>query len=128
MNYNMDHMIWMIITICRCASSGASYLRKVTLVVSPAPGSRVHFQNRLSKIKGDSLGVCVCFCPMKRILYTLQFHPQLADYTFVSFQYLPVCLSKVFYEEELDVPLVLFNEVLDHVLRIDRIFRQPQVS
>ena len=34
---------------------------------------------------------------------------------------------KVFYEEELDVPLVLFNEVLDHVLRIDRIFRQPQV-
>lgn len=34
----------------------------------------------------------------------------------------------MFYEEELDVPLVLFNEVLDHVLRIDRIFRQPQVS
>ncbi|XP_078728003.1 cytoplasmic dynein 1 heavy chain 1-like isoform X1 [Lampetra fluviatilis] len=33
---------------------------------------------------------------------------------------------KVFYEEELDVPLVLFNEVLEHVLRIDRIFRQPQ--
>ena len=33
---------------------------------------------------------------------------------------------KVFYEEELDVPLVLFNEVIDHVLRIDRIFRQPQ--
>ncbi|XP_066987022.1 dynein heavy chain, cytoplasmic isoform X2 [Macrobrachium rosenbergii] len=33
---------------------------------------------------------------------------------------------KVFYEEELDVPLVLFNEVLDHVLRIDRIYRQPQ--
>ena len=35
---------------------------------------------------------------------------------------------KVFYEEELDVPLVLFNEVLDHVLRIDRIFKQTQVS
>ena len=34
---------------------------------------------------------------------------------------------KVFYEEELDVPLVLFDEVLDHVLRIDRIFKQPQV-
>ncbi|KRT81614.1 AAA protein, partial [Oryctes borbonicus] len=33
---------------------------------------------------------------------------------------------KVFYEEELDVPLVLFDEVLDHVLRIDRIFRQSQ--
>lgn len=35
---------------------------------------------------------------------------------------------KVFYEEELDVQLVLFNDVLDHVLRIDRIFRQPQVA
>ncbi len=35
---------------------------------------------------------------------------------------------KVFYEEELDVPLVLFNEVLDHVLRIDRIFKQNQVG
>ncbi|XP_050421392.1 dynein heavy chain, cytoplasmic isoform X3 [Adelges cooleyi] len=33
---------------------------------------------------------------------------------------------KVFYEEELDVKIVLFDEVLDHVLRIDRIFRQPQ--
>eukprot|EP01134_Creolimax_fragrantissima_P000216 CFRG0216T1 len=33
---------------------------------------------------------------------------------------------KDFYEEELDVALVLFNEVLDHVLRIDRVFRQPQ--
>ena len=37
-------------------------------------------------------------------------------------------IHQVFYEEELDVPLVLFNEVLDHVLRIDRIFRQPQVT
>ncbi|KAI8810266.1 dynein heavy chain [Cladochytrium replicatum] len=33
---------------------------------------------------------------------------------------------KVFYEEELDTPLVLFNDVLDHVLRIDRAFRQVQ--
>ncbi|XP_003378833.1 dynein heavy chain, cytoplasmic [Trichinella spiralis] len=33
---------------------------------------------------------------------------------------------RVFYEEELDVRLVFFDEVLDHVLRIDRIFRQPQ--
>lgn len=33
---------------------------------------------------------------------------------------------RMFYEEELDVPLVLFDEVLDHVLRIDRIFRQNQ--
>ena len=31
---------------------------------------------------------------------------------------------KVLHEEELDVPLVLFNEVLDYVLRIDRIFHQ----
>ncbi|KAJ2451292.1 dynein heavy chain [Coemansia sp. RSA 2336] len=33
---------------------------------------------------------------------------------------------RVFYEEELDVPLVLFDEALDHVLRIDRVLRQPQ--
>lgn len=33
---------------------------------------------------------------------------------------------KTFCEEELDVPLILFNDVLDHVLRIDRVFRQPQ--
>lgn len=33
---------------------------------------------------------------------------------------------KTFHEEELDVPLVLFDEVLDHVLRLDRIFQQNQ--
>jgi len=33
---------------------------------------------------------------------------------------------KVFYEEELDVPLVLFDDVLEHVLRIDRVFKQVQ--
>ena len=33
---------------------------------------------------------------------------------------------KTFCEEELDVPLVLFDDVLDHVLRIDRVFRQSQ--
>ena len=33
---------------------------------------------------------------------------------------------KLFCEEELDVKLVLFDAVLDHVLRIDRVFRQSQ--
>jgi dynein heavy chain 1 len=33
---------------------------------------------------------------------------------------------RIFHEEELDVQLVLFNDVLDHVLRIDRVFRQIQ--
>lgn len=33
---------------------------------------------------------------------------------------------KTFCEEEVDVPLVLFNDVLEHVLRIDRVYRQPQ--
>uniref|UniRef100_A0A7E4ZT92 Dynein heavy chain, cytoplasmic n=1 Tax=Panagrellus redivivus TaxID=6233 RepID=A0A7E4ZT92_PANRE len=33
---------------------------------------------------------------------------------------------RTFYEEELDVKLVLFDQLVDHVLRIDRIFRQPQ--
>jgi dynein heavy chain 1 len=32
---------------------------------------------------------------------------------------------KVFYEEELDVKLVIFDEVLEHILRIDRVLRQP---
>nr|CCA15174.1 Cytoplasmic dynein 1 heavy chain 1 putative [Albugo laibachii Nc14] len=32
---------------------------------------------------------------------------------------------RVFYEEELNVPLVVFDSVLDHVLRIDRVLRQP---
>eukprot|EP00934_Nitzschia_sp_Nitz4_P009291 Nitzschia sp. Nitz4//scaffold6_size259037//29898//42524//NITZ4_001045-RA/size259037-augustus-gene-0.315-mRNA-1//-1//CDS//3329556806//9281//frame0 len=32
---------------------------------------------------------------------------------------------RVFYEEELDVPLVVFDEVLEHILRIDRVLRQP---
>jgi dynein heavy chain 1 len=30
-----------------------------------------------------------------------------------------------FYEEELNVPLVVFDSVIDHILRIDRVLRQP---
>ena len=30
-----------------------------------------------------------------------------------------------FYEEELNVPLVVFDSVMDHILRIDRVLRQP---
>lgn len=33
---------------------------------------------------------------------------------------------KTFCEEEVDTPVILFNDVLEHVLRIDRVFRQPQ--
>jgi len=33
---------------------------------------------------------------------------------------------RVFYEEELDVPVVLFDDVLAHILRLDRVFRQPR--
>ncbi|KAK7206778.1 dynein heavy chain, N-terminal region 1-domain-containing protein [Myxozyma melibiosi] len=33
---------------------------------------------------------------------------------------------QTFCEEELDVPLVLYDDALDHILRIDRVFRQPQ--
>jgi dynein heavy chain 1 len=33
---------------------------------------------------------------------------------------------RTFYEEEMDVQLVLFDDVLNHVLRIDRVFRQTQ--
>ena len=38
----------------------------------------------------------------------------------------PKARLMVFCEEELDVPLMLLNEVLGEVLRIERIFRQPQ--
>jgi hypothetical protein len=40
----------------------------------------------------------------------------------------PHARLRVFYEEELDVPLVLFNDVLDHVLRIDRPSTHPRHS
>ena len=30
-----------------------------------------------------------------------------------------------FYDEELNVPLVVFDSVLDHILRIDRVLKQP---
>ncbi|KAG9509180.1 Dynein heavy chain, cytoplasmic, partial [Fragariocoptes setiger] len=43
-----------------------------------------------------------------------------------ALRYFTSARLKEFCEEELDVELVLFNEVLDHVLRIDRVFRQPQ--
>lgn len=33
---------------------------------------------------------------------------------------------RAFCEEELDVKLCLFDQMLDHILRIDRIYRQPQ--
>jgi dynein heavy chain 1 len=32
---------------------------------------------------------------------------------------------KTFYEEALDVPLVVFDDVLEHVLRIDNVLRHP---
>lgn len=32
---------------------------------------------------------------------------------------------KTFYEEELNVPLVIFDDVLEHILRIDRVLKQP---
>ncbi len=31
---------------------------------------------------------------------------------------------RIFYEEEMDVPLILFDDALEHVLRIDRVLRQ----
>jgi dynein heavy chain 1, cytosolic len=32
---------------------------------------------------------------------------------------------RIFYEEQLNVPIVVFDEVLDHILRINRVLRQP---
>ncbi|KAK9472278.1 dynein heavy chain, N-terminal region 1-domain-containing protein [Dipodascopsis tothii] len=54
----------------------------------------------------------------------------------LSKHYVPVGLDELrafvrsrfrtFCEEEVDVPLVLYDDSLDHILRIDRVFRQPQ--
>ena len=76
------------------------------------------------------------FCPQPPPFQAALARPILYS-NWLSKDYLPVeqeelreyvqARLKVFYEEELDVPLVLFNEVLDHVLRIDRIFKQNQV-
>lgn len=54
----------------------------------------------------------------------------------ISRHYLPVNQAELrdfvkarlrtFCEEEVDIPLVLYDDALDHVLRIDRVFRQPQ--
>ena len=68
--------------------------------------------------KDKSLGRPILFSNWLSKNYIPVGREELRDYTKARL--------KVFYEEELDVPLVLFNEVLDHVLRIDRIFRQPQ--
>lgn len=55
-------------------------------------------------------------------LIFLNFEPR-----FVSWSFVIIHPLQGFYEEELDVQLVLFDQMLDHVLRIDRIYRQPQV-
>jgi dynein heavy chain 1 len=33
---------------------------------------------------------------------------------------------RVFYEEEMDMELILYKDAIDHLLRIDRVLRQPQ--
>jgi len=33
---------------------------------------------------------------------------------------------RILYEEELNVPIVVFDSVLGHILRIDRVMRQPK--
>ena len=50
------------------------------------------------------------------------------DYQFVESEMLRDFVKarlKVFQEEELDVELVVFDDVLEHVLRIDRVLKQP---
>jgi len=73
-----------------------------------------HFPN----IQKESLARPILFSNWLTKEYTNVGRNELRDYVKARL--------KVFYEEELDVPLVLFNEVLDHILRIDRVFRQPQ--
>lgn len=56
-------------------------------------------------------------------LFSSVFHP---TPTSLPHGYAPShTLIQIFYEEELDVPLVIFDDVLEHVLRIDGVLRQP---
>ena len=70
-------------------------------------------------------GVEVSQCLQRPLLYsnwlnrTYQSTPREELRTFVAAR------LKVFYEEELDVPLVIFDDVLEHVLRIDNVLRHP---
>ena len=63
--------------------------------------------------KEESLARPILFSNWRSKNHTPVERGKLRDYTKAR--------HKMFYEEELDVPLVLFNEELDHVLRIDRI-------
>jgi len=50
------------------------------------------------------------------------------DYVSVQYEELKQYIEgrlKTFYEEELNVQLVVFDTVVDHILRIDRVLRQP---
>jgi dynein heavy chain 1, cytosolic len=70
-------------------------------------------------------GVDIAQCLQRPLLYsnwlnrTYQSTPREQLRSFVAAR------LKVFYEEELDVPLVIFDDVLEHVLRIDNVLRHP---
>ena len=64
-------------------------------------------------------------CLQRPIYYT----PYLTgDYTSVKQEELKQYIEQkleIFYEEVVNTPIVVFQSVLDHILRIDRVLRQP---
>lgn len=70
-------------------------------------------------------GIDINQCLMKPMLYSswLKKSYQSTDKDEIR-EYIGARL-KIFYEEELDVPLVLFDDVIEHILRIDNVLRHP---
>lgn len=64
-------------------------------------------------------------CLKRPILYSTWLSKQYSSVQQSELRVFMAARLKDFYEEELDVPLVVYDEVLEHVLRIDRVLKQP---
>jgi len=92
----------------------------------------VHYEERqesekqLDEIVKNAFG-CGQDVLVRPILFTCYLSPQ-RQYVGVDREELREFVSSklsIFYEEELAVKLVIFDEVLDHIVRMDRVLRQP---
>ena len=70
-------------------------------------------------------GVDVAFCLQRPLLYSNWLNRTYQSTAREELRSFVAARLKVFYEEELDVPLVIFDDVLEHVLRIDNVLRHP---
>lgn len=64
-------------------------------------------------------------CLKRPILFTKWLSKNYKSVDLEELRWFMTARLRVFYEEELDVPLVVFDDVIEHVLRIDCVLRQP---